>query len=397
MDLLRKNMFLDENRFLVYFNKEQINHLTHILLNDNHLIRLESIVNQNEIKGTSLFDSFSDLQMIYYFIHQKTHDDESKNRKEQTKREYLRDLLQFYTYLQAAILNEQHEQLNINEKTSFFKLAAKRHIRSYQRWLAEEVKVNGRIGYKPATRSRKNSVVKLFLTWLYDVDYINYPLAAAFFKSTVRDREKPDRYLSLEEVQQLLTYYKDHPINHAILITLFTTGLRIQEIAKAKWKDVYIDSSVQEGTWYMKVIGKGGKERHARLMKPTVESILRMRKRRGLSTKLDPNDETPVFTTNKGKPYDYKYMSEYVTKIIQKTNFDWLKEKEGPVTPHWARHFFVNHSVIDLGIPIEVVQRTVGHSDKRITEGYLKDYIDKKNDASWQWDESNFFKKNLNS
>lgn len=75
---------------------------------------------------------------------------------------------------------------------------------------------------------------KLFLTWLYNVDYIDYPLAAALLKSMVRDREKPDRSLSLEEVQQLLSYYKDHPINHAILITLFTTGLRIQEIATAK-------------------------------------------------------------------------------------------------------------------------------------------------------------------
>ncbi|NEU31919.1 tyrosine-type recombinase/integrase [bacterium LRH843] len=83
-------------------------------------------------------------------------------------------------------------------------------------------------------------------------------------------------------------------------------------------------------------------------------------------------------------------MSEYVTKIIQRTGFDWLDEKDGPVTPHWARHFFVNHSVIDLGLPIEVVQKTVGHSDKRVTEGYLDQHIDKKNDASWHWNENMF-------
>lgn len=385
MDLTIIHSVKNHSTFLLHLDEVRKLKLYDTLIDDKHMSSLNLLLKKNDLSKKYLFDSFNDLQMIYYFVHMQTHDDKEKNRTEQTKREYLRDLLQFLTYLQFAI---QADEMEIKDG-SVLKTASKWHIREYQEWLTK-IEVNGRIGYKAATRSRKNSVVKIFLTWLFDIDYIDYPLAAALLKSTVRNQEKPERYLNIREVQQLLTYYKDHPINHAILITLFTTGLRVQEIAKAKWKDVYIDSSVEENTWYMKVIGKGDKVRHARLMKPTVESILRMRKRRGLSTELDPNDDSPVFTTNKGKAYHYKYMSEYVTKIIQRTGFDWLEKKKGPVTPHWARHFFVNHSVIDLGIPIEVVQRTIGHSDKRITEGYLKEYVDKKNDASWKWDDNKF-------
>lgn len=182
-------------------------------------------------------------------------------------------------------------------------------------------------GYKPAIRTRKVTVLKIFLNWLYSYDYIEQPLSIAFLKETVRKREKPNRAVSYDEVQQLLQYYKNHPINHAILITLFTTGIRVAELASAKWSDVYIDSSLKENTWYVKVIGKGGVERHVQLMEPVVESKKKMRIKRGLNTEINRKDEPHVFTTNKRKPYDSKYLSRYVTKIIQRTKFEWLNNK----------------------------------------------------------------------
>ncbi|WP_081599571.1 site-specific integrase [Halalkalibacterium ligniniphilum] len=62
------------------------------------------------------------------------------------------------------------------------------------------------------------------------------------------------------------------------------------------------------------------------------------------------------------------------------------------MSSHWARHFFVTYSIIQRGIPIEIVQQTVGHSNKSVTAGYVSKHLDKQKDASWGWDEKEFSK-----
>ncbi|WP_368502657.1 hypothetical protein AB3N04_00760 (plasmid) [Alkalihalophilus sp. As8PL] len=50
----------------------------------------------------------------------------------------------------------------------------------------------------------------------------------------------------------------------------------------------------------------------------------------------------------------------------------------------------MNYSVMELGLPIEQVQHTVGHSSRTTTEGYVSKHLQKKNDASLHWNESEF-------
>lgn len=346
---------------------------------------LEEMVGMNEMEGNHSFSGFRDMQLMYYYIHRPTHDDETKNRTEGTKKEYIRDLLQFFTFLQVTMENENDAPIS-----SYLKEAHKRHIRSYQEWLKNLIRKDGKMGYPSSTRARKTTVVKSFLQWLYDEDIIKQPLPIAFKKSTYRKEERPDRSLSLNKVQDLLHYYKDHPVNHALLIILFTTGLRVNEVATAKWSNVYYDATVNGGSYFLRVTTKGNKRRDARIFNTTMDSIKRMRQLRGLKIDLDPTDDSPLFCTNKGNPYSYKYLSNYIIRIIGATDFDWLKRKEGNISPHWARHFFVTYSIIQKGIPIDVVQHTVGHSSRSTTEAYIDKYLDKKKDATWGWDEGVF-------
>ncbi|MED4128884.1 hypothetical protein [Shouchella miscanthi] len=67
-----------------------------------------------------------------------------------------------------------------------------------------------------------------------------------------------------------------------------------------------------------------------------------------------------------------------------------IGRKEGLVSPQWFRHFFVNYSVMELHVPIQQVQRTVGLASSQTTEGYVSQYRLKKNDASLHWDERLF-------
>ncbi|MFB9759335.1 hypothetical protein [Ectobacillus funiculus] len=106
-------------------------------------------------------------------------------------------------------------------------------------WMPEKV------GYKPATIARKSIVIRSFLRLLHKEEYLKTPLHSYFVSSAVKQKHTPNRDLTYEEVKALSEYWKQktHPINYAILILLATTGLRIQEVYKAKWSELFYDSS----------------------------------------------------------------------------------------------------------------------------------------------------------
>ncbi|QOY37719.1 tyrosine-type recombinase/integrase [Anaerobacillus isosaccharinicus] len=329
----------------------------------------------NESLSEYSYAHFTDLDLVYSYIHLETHDDEHKNKNANTKHEYIKDLLQFMTFASFILTTEEAKG------NSVLRLLEKRHIRQYQDWLKNGSFSYGKKGYAVATRAKKITIVKGFLNWLFTIEFIEYPLHAIFKKVTINSDELPDRSLSYNEVMELLTFYKDHPINHAILLMLATTGLRVAEIAKAKWSDLYLDTSINGGSYFLKVKAKGNKDRHAFILPILLESLQIMRKRRGLNDQLNSEDDTYIFVTNKNKPYDYNYLSNYVVKIIQNTKFKWLVEKQGNVSPHWFRHHFVHHLVVDLGADLTVVQKTVGHESRVTTEKYVDKYLSNKQNA----------------
>ncbi|MEK1831035.1 hypothetical protein AAAC51_24425 [Priestia megaterium] len=96
--------------------------------------------------------------------------------------------------------------------------------------------------YLPVTLDAKMMILKSFMKWLHDAKYIQYPLHEEILSTSLYEQEIPNRDLYYHEVKQLLDYYKVHPINYGLLTMLAMTGLRIQEIAKASWGDVYLDS-----------------------------------------------------------------------------------------------------------------------------------------------------------
>jgi integrase len=222
---------------------------------------------------------------------------------------------------------------------SLLKNLDQRHVRRYQEWLKKEVPLrNGKIGYSIATMARKIVVIKSFLQWLQEVEYIKIPLHTAFLNNEVRMKDRPDRDLSYEEVKALIDYHKNHPFNWGLLTLLATTGLRIQEIAQSRWCDLYYDSGI--GEYFLRVQGKRDEIRHALIKNLVFERLQTLRVRKRLSPHLDPTDETPLFATNLGKAYDFRDLSKYVTNIIKQTDFDFIKYKQGNVTPHWFRHYF---------------------------------------------------------
>lgn len=211
--------------------EDKINLVQQFLNTPSYVSDLESFIDDNEKQKQYLYENFTDEMMMYTFIHKPSHIQEEYNKKEETKKEYIRDLLQFYGML---VFHEEFLKEDVVDFTegSLLKNLDRRHVRRYQEWLKKEAPLrNGKIGYGIATMARKIVVIKSFLKWLHEVEYIKIPLHAAFLNNEVRMKDRPDRDLSYEEVKALIDYYRNHPFNWGLLTLLATTGLRIQEIA----------------------------------------------------------------------------------------------------------------------------------------------------------------------
>ena len=260
--------------------------LQQFLNNHAYVSDIESLIENNERQKQYLYENFTDEMMMYTFVHKRSHIQEEYNKKEETKKEYIRDLLQFYGMLLSHQAFLKEDVMYFTEG-SLLKNVDRRHMRRYQEWLKNEAPLrNGKIGYGMATMARKIVVIKSFLKWLHEVGYIKIPLHTAFLNNEVRMKDRPDRDLSYEEVKALLDYYHNHPFNHAVLTLLATTGLRIQEIAQSRWCDLYYDSGI--GEYYLRVQGKRDEIRHVLIKKLVFERLQILRVRKRLSPHLDP-------------------------------------------------------------------------------------------------------------
>lgn len=353
---------------------------------------LKILRQDNQRNKRAAFESFNDLEMIYYYVHQEKHIRGERNRKNNTKREYMRELIQFFFHLLHS--NDFLKQ-DVPDYIdgSMFKNLRGWHIENYQEMLVnikrgnKKDKHGERSSYSPATIHRKVTIIKSFLRWLYENQYIQENLHMEFKSSALKKIEIPNKDLYYSEVIQLLDYYKDHPINHCLLTMLALSGLRVQEVANAKWKDLYIHP--KNGRYYLKVIGKNDTPIHALIQEVVYERIIKFRERRGLKTVLDPTDDRPLFTTRTGKAFNYKYLSNYIIDIIEKTELDFIKTRSDKITPHSFRHFWAIYSR-QQGASVYDIQKRLGHSSVTVTERYLEKDQDLERDPGLLWNGDNF-------
>ena len=96
-----------------------------------------------------------------------------------------------------------------------------------------------------------------------------------------------------------------------------------------------------------------------------------------------------ILTTNKGKPYSPKYLSQFVIDKIRETNLPFLEGRHGNISPHFFRHYFAIQSLIN-GADIYRIQQTLDHESIKTTEIYLEKMVKKENNAALKWDEKIF-------
>ena len=217
------------------------------------------------------------------------------------------------------------------------------------------------------SQARIISGIKAFYKYLIMEDYLKIN-PTELIESPKIGLKLPDT-LSLIEIDKLIAAVdlsnKQGERNRAILETLYSCGLRVSELTNLQLSNIHF----KEG--YLKVIGKGDKERLApiggRAIKYLTIYINEVRNHQ----EIKKGHEDFVFLNNRGA----KLTRVMIFLIIQKlTEEIGLKKK---ISPHTFRHSFATH-LIEGGADLRAVQEMLGHESITTTEIYThldKEYL----------------------
>ena len=141
----------------------------------------------------------------------------------------------------------------------------------------------------------------------------------------------------------------------AILEVLYGCGIRVSEAVSLKLSGLYF----KEG--FVRVIGKGNKERLVPLNEMAAESLKSYLDRR--PEPADSESDDVVFLNRFGKPLSRQSMFKMIK--TQALLADIRKE----ISPHTFRHSFATH-LVEHGADLRVVQEMLGHESVTTTEIY---------------------------
>lgn len=178
-------------------------------------------------------------------------------------------------------------------------------------------------------------------------------------------RKLPDT-LSLIEIDKLIAHLDlslpQGERNKAMLEILYSCGLRVSELITLQISDLFFD----EG--FIRVIGKGDKQRYVPINTKTQQLINRYKDKIRVHCKIQKGFEDTLFLNRRGKQ-----LTRNMVFIIIKD----LAEKAGinkKVSPHTFRHSFATH-LLERGADLRSIQQMLGHESITTTEIYM--HLDK--------------------
>ncbi len=214
------------------------------------------------------------------------------------------------------------------------------------------------------SQSRIISGLKSFFNYLIFEDFRNdNPLI--LIESPKIGRKLPD-FLSLEDVDNLIAAISLETIegerNRAMLETLYACGLRVSELVELKISDLYFD----EG--FIKVTGKGNKERFVPIEKHTMKIINLYKNHNRNFLSIQKGHEDTLFLNRRGKKLTRAMIFTIIKELAIKISLN------KTISPHTFRHSFASH-LLENGADLRAIQTMLGHESITTTEIYL--HLDK--------------------
>lgn len=215
------------------------------------------------------------------------------------------------------------------------------------------------LGLSARTQARIISGIKQFFLFLLIEDLIKDD-PSELLEMPKLGRKLPE-VLSIEEIDQLISAIDmskaEGHRNRAILETLYSCGLRVSELVNLRFSDLYFE----EG--FIRVIGKGNKERLVPVSKSVEKEIGLYNDHIRRHQNIQPGNENIVFLNRRGAQ---------LTRVMIFTIIKDLSATIGlkkVISPHTFRHSFATH-MIEGGANLRAVQDMLGHESITTTEIY---------------------------
>jgi integrase/recombinase XerC len=210
-------------------------------------------------------------------------------------------------------------------------------------------------GLTKTTAGRRLSTVRSFLKFLTREGYLK--ANPAKLVTTPKAEKHLPKFLSVDDVFSLIEKPDAigfiHVRDRAILELLYSSGLRVSEVAGLNVEDV----NTREGL--VKVRGKGKKERIVPMGSKAVEAI------RGYMTEkiLLKKKSKTLFLNKRGTELSERGIRRIVVKYAR------LIGVSGQIGPHTLRHTFASH-LLQAGADLRVIQELLGHASLSTTQKY---------------------------
>ena len=261
---------------------------------------------------------------------------------------YLNDISKFAQYLDFAGKKFEVENIDVED------------IKKFITWINE-------LGMQVSSQSRVISGLKSFFGFLLIEDVITTDPTLLLEMPRI-SKLLPDT-LNIEEINSIVEAVdasKPEGIrNKAIIEVLYGCGLRVSELINLKISNLFIQEE------YLKVIGKGNKER----IMPVGSVALKF-----IRIYLE---EVRVHIDIRNGFEDYVFLSRLGSALSRVAVFNIVKDLAAraginkSISPHTFRHSFATH-LIEGGADLRAVQEMLGHSSITTTEIYThinRDYL----------------------
>lgn len=170
-------------------------------------------------------------------------------------------------------------------------------------------------------------------------------------------RRRVVQRLSREEVERLLeAAYRLHPrkpVYGLMLKTLFHTGCRVSEFVHLRAQDVHLDGEAPHLYVHK---AKKDSERYVPIL-PALAQELRVH--------LAGRTRGYLFESNRHDRYSQRAVQKLIRRAAEKAGI------EQRVYPHLLRHS-VAQILLDRGMPLEQLQKFLGHRDLKTTQIYAE-------------------------
>ncbi len=217
--------------------------------------------------------------------------------------------------------------------------------------------------YTTGTICMKIRSLKRFFEFLEQANII-FINPMEYIQEPKKDKTVPRNILTTREMEKLL----DQPNlgtrtgirDRAVLEVFYSTGIRLGELCSLTIYDADL-----QGKMLRINQGKGGKDRVVPLGKHAIRFLREyISKIRPHFTRKNRKSRT-LFVNQQGQPLSKQVVSVMVRSSAQKAG---LKKQ---VSAHVLRHTFAS-MLVKNGADVVAVQKMLGHSDLKTTQGYIK-------------------------